>query len=354
MHELLKPIGKKKGARDLDATEAREAARFIVSGEASDVQIAAFLMAQRIKGESLDEFAAMTLALREASQAVRPAIPVSLEIGGPFDGRLTTFATGIATGLVLASSGEAVALTGSDTLPPKHGITVREILAALGLPQPMFPDPASAAREAETTLETLGIAYLHVEDLCPPLARLRPLRAQFGLRTMFNTVEKLISVTGAPHALTGVFHGNVMEGVSELQRALGYPRGLVVQGTEGSSEAHLARRTHLCWLKDGEIRREILEPETLGFSMKPEATVALSAGEQAERTMAVLRGEGGPDRDRVILDAAQALRLITGIPLSEALVQVRDVLGSREPLRRFYRWRDAGIPRASSFMATAP
>ncbi len=343
MLELLKPIGKKKNARDLDPLEAREAARMIVSGEASDVQIAAFLMAQRIKGESPDEFLAMTQALRDASQPVRPARPVSLEIGGPFDGRKSSFATGIAVALILASSGERVALSGTDTLPPKHGVTMRDMLLALGLSSRHLPDAAAAARHAEASLDALGIAYLHLEDLCPPLARLRPIREQIGLRTMLNTVEKLIDVTGSQAALTGVFHGNVMEPVSQLQRALGYRKGLVIQGMEGSCEAHLGRRSHLSWLDGQEIRTESLEPSALGFEPPAAEVAELKAADQAQRTMAVLQGERGPDRDRVLLDAALLMRLLTGNALCESLVLVRDVLGSREPLRKLALWREQGL-----------
>jgi anthranilate phosphoribosyltransferase len=345
MIPLLKPIGKKKNARDLDPAEAAEAARLVVSGQATDVQIAAFLMGMRIKGESPTEFVAMTHALRAGAQPVRPQRPVSLEIGGPFDGRESSFAAGIAAALVLASSGEVVALAGSDTLPPKHGVTTREILAALEVPEHPAPDASASARHAEASLDATGIAYLHLDDLCPPLARLRPIREQLGLRTMLNTVEKHLDVTGATTALSGVFHGNVLEAVSELQRALGYQKGLVVQGVEGSAEPHLGRRTNLSRLEGGEIRRDVIDPKTWGFSDPPAEVGALAAADQARRTLAVLGGAPGPDRERVLLFAMLLKVLIAGGEPEAALTLAQDALDSGTALRLLDAWRGIGTAR---------
>lgn len=347
MQTLLKTLGKKKNVRDLEPLEAEEAARLVVEGRATDIQVAAFLMAMRIKGESPEEFVAMTRALRARSQSVRPLRPVSLELGGPFDGRESTFAAGIATALVLAATGEVVALAGTDTLPPKHGVTTRDVLKAMALPESPVADAPASARHAEACLDAHGIAYLHLEDLCPPLARLRPIREQFGLRTMINTVEKHIDVTGAAVALSGVFHGNVMEAVSELQRALGYQKGLVVQGAEGSAEPHLGRRTNLSRLSEGIIVRDVLDPAALGLGAAAAENESLTAADQARRTLAVLAGAPGADRDRVLLNAMLLKGLIAGTPAEAALAMAKEALDSGAAARVLQAWHGKGLTHVS-------
>lgn len=343
MQSFLKEIGRgKKGAKDLSYQEAHKAVEWMVDDRATSAQIGAFFMAARMKGETVDELRAFVEALRSASRPLSPRRRVQLEIGGPFDGRDRTFAASIASALVLGAAGVSVALTGSETLPPKYGVTTFDILRAMGMPLVRLSGvdrQEHAARNAERNLDKLGIAYLHLDDLCLPLGGLRPIRLQLGFRTLLHTVEKYLNLSQSERLITGIYHGNGMDTMGELIQALGIERALVVQGPEGSGEFDPARQTHHLRIVRGERRYEVLDPSDLGLAIPAEEPVT-TAAEQARRTLAILHGKPGPDRERVALNAAAQLHFVEATPdLETGLQLARKLLDSQAALRLWEAWK---------------
>lgn len=344
MQSFLKEIGRgKQGARDLSFGEAIKAVEWMVEDRATSAQIGAFFMAARMKGETADELRAFVEVLRGSSRLLSPNRPVDLEVGGPFDGRDRTFASTIASALVLAAAGFSVALTGSDSLPPKYGVTSLDILKAMGMPAlPLtgIDRQEQAASFAERSLDRLGIAYLHLDDLCLPLAGLRPIRLQLGFRTLLCTVEKYLNLSQSEHLITGLFHGNARETMAHLLQSLGYERALVVQGPEGSGEFDSTRTTRYARVTPGSIQHEVLDPTSSGLPAHEEETPVTTAAEQARRTLGVLHGMPGIDRERVCLNVAAQLQFLgAASDLAGGLETARKLLDSQDALRLWEAWK---------------
>lgn len=346
MQSFLKEIGRgKKGAKDLTFSEAIQAVEWIVDDRATSAQIGAFFMAARMKGETVDELRAFVEVLRAASRPLMPNRPVHLEIGGPFDGRDRTFSSTIASAMVLCGAGLSIALTGSETLPPKYGVTALDILGAMGMPiLPMsgVDRQDQAARYAERSLDKLGIAYLHLDDLCLPLAGLRPIRLQLGFRTLLHTVEKYLNLSRSERIISGFVHDSIVETTGELIQGLGFAHALVVQGLEGSGEFDSTRKTLYARVSRTAIRHEVLDPSDYGLRLEDteDGVPATTAADQANRTLAILHGQPGPDRDRVCLNAAVQLHFLEAVPSIEAGLELaRKMLDSQQALRVWEAWK---------------
>ncbi len=350
MQSFLKEIGRgKHGAQDLSYEEAVKAVEWMVDDRATSAQIGAFLMAARMKGETVDELKAFVDVLRRSSRRLMPNRRVQLEIGGPFDGRDRTFASSIATALVLSAAGVSVALTGSESLPPKYGVTTLDILRAMGMsvvPLTGVDRRDQVARFAERGLDSLGIAYLHLDDLCPPLAGLRPIRLQLGFRTFLCTVEKYLNLSQSARIVTGVYHGNLMEPMAKLLQSLDYGDALVIQGPEGAGEFDCDHKTRYLHVGPEDLRPDQLDPAELGLSCSREAeTPVNTAAEQGRRTLGVLHGQPGIDRSRVLLNAAVQLRFVGMVPTLESGAEIaRQLLDSKAALGVWESWKAQPIP----------
>lgn len=367
MISLLKEVGRgKRGARDLTYYEAARAADLILRGEASPAQIGAFLVAERIKMESIDEIQAFVDRL--AAHAWRHPIAGSLDCAGPYDGRTKSFLATFPTAFVLTACGLPVALHASPTLPPKRGITLLDLVRSLG---------AGTDRERLIAAASqTGLLFVPTEEWCPPLARLRPLREELGLRTAFNSAEKLLRFSGADIIALGVFHGTVFEKMAQLITRLGFSSGIVVQGMEGSEDLPVTKRTRTLVVRGGTSELYIVDPELLeltggiaaaattatadaaaapecgqeeapaGRLAEENATAAEAAWtlkRQAEVSLAVLRGEADAVwSNTVLLNGAVRLWIAGAVPsVEDGLEQARRTLESGAALRQFERWIDA-------------
>jgi len=200
MIDLIKEVGRgKRGARDLTYEEALRAAEMILEGEATDAQIGAFLVAERIKSETENEIAAFADALRK--RALRRPLPGAVDCAGPYDGRRESFYATLPAAFILAASGVPAALHGSRPLPPKWGVTLQDVLAVWGAD---CASPAGLERLLRAADET-KVQFVPAELGGPPLARMRGIREQLGLRTVLNTAEKLIRYADAPYLACGIY-----------------------------------------------------------------------------------------------------------------------------------------------------
>lgn len=349
MIEYLKEVGRgKRGARDLSYEQAVDAAARIVTGDAAPAQIGAFLMAERIKMESVEELAAFVDVLR--GHAARKALPPSIDCAGPYDGRRDTYMATFAVAFLLAGAGLPVTLHGSATLPPKQGIVLQEVLHAAGI-QPHRVPIERADRIARET----GVLYAHAEAWCPPLARLRPIREQLGMRTVFNTAEKLVDYASAPYIALGVYHNTVFERLFGLLTRLGYRQAAIVQGVEGSEDVHIDRPTRVLFVQDGDARLALIDPREYGMGAAQAPSVSWTPAEQLRITEAILQGAGasptaGADTaddmsafaNQVLLNGALRLQLTgraTSIP--EGIEIGRQAIASGDAWQVYARWKAA-------------
>lgn len=333
MQTYLKEVGRgKKGAKDLSFEESKHAAALIADRKATDAQIGGFFMAERMKGESVTELLAFVEVLRARSSRVEGVTGV-LDCAGPYDGRAKSFAATIPVAAVLASAGVPVALHGSETLPPKDGVSLLEILRELGVPT------ASSAEQAYATLAHSGLTFVETESLCAPLRGLRPIRLGLGVRTMLNTAEKFLNLTGAEWQVTGVFHTSAMDKAAELMKEIGYRKGMVVQGIDGSEDIPAHRPSQVLIVRDGDSEKHLIDPKEYGLSAEVDA-VGWSAKEQAERILGVLSGEEEALGRMVVLNSALRLWLTERVDSVTAGVDVAwEALASGRAREKFMEWR---------------
>ncbi|WP_067925154.1 anthranilate phosphoribosyltransferase [Alicyclobacillus shizuokensis] len=336
-----------KGARDLEAEAAYEAACAILDGQATDAQIGAFLVALRLKGESVDELAALTRALRERSATagleacsgpVLSAVPGVLDCAGPYDGRAHSFAATVPAAVVLAALGVPVFLHASASLPPKYGATLLDIWRALRIAPAHWSPVADETPSPERLAEQLADARVVLADTerwCPALAGLRPLRQQLGVRTALNTAEKFLNLSQAEFLVVGVFHGAAVEKAVDLALRVDGRSVLVVQGVDGSEDVPTHRASQICRIEDGKIEKLVVNPADLGVQA-PCLRVEWSASDQAHAIEDVLQDPQHPWRAMVVLNAGIRLWHVGRCEdIREGIERARECLDSGKAWEQF-------------------
>lgn len=302
LRDVLVRVGRGEA---LSAREAEEALRIIMAGEATAVQMAAFLMGLQARGHTADEVAGGVRALREAMVALH----VSGD-GGPLidtcgmgGGTVTTFNISTAAALVAAGAGARVAKHGNRSFTSRSGSA--DVLEALGIRIQLSP------REMETVLGAAGIVFMFAPLLHPAMRHVGPVRRELGVPTIMNLLGPLTNPAGVRRQVVGVSDPALVPLVAEALRDLGHLRALVVHGAPGLDEVSPLGPTWVAELADGEIRTSELDPIALG--LPPTGAEALAGGtpqENARIIEGILSGEiRNGARTVVLLNAAAALRV---------------------------------------------
>ena len=287
---------------DLEEAEAESVMTAIMAGEATPSQIAGFLVALRMKGETGPEIAGCARAMRRAALAVQARVdgPV-LDTCGTGGDRSYTINISTAAAIVAASAGIPVAKHGNRSVSSKSGSA--DVLEALGVPLALTPPQAARC------LEEAGIAFLFAPAFHPAMRHAQATRRELEIRTLFNLLGPLSNPAGARRQVVGVYDARAVELVGEALQRLGAERALVVHGCDGLDELSLSAPTLAAWVEPDGIRRFEVDPEAVGLRPAPlEAIRGADARENARILEAVLRGEErGPRRDVVVLNAGAAL-----------------------------------------------
>jgi len=325
----------RRRARDLTYEEAVRAMDALIRGEYTDAQAGAFLVAERMKTESADEIRGFVDALRAASR-IEP-VGGGLHCAGPFDGRVRSFVATFPAAFVLSASGVPVTLPSCFRLPPKQGITLldleREARGRARTANPKVPPlPPSAAR----------VRIVDAEEWCPPLARFRPIREELGMRTLFNTVEKLLRFTDASYLAVGIYHGTVFGTLAEALKGMGLERALIVQGIEGSEDLPVDKRAR-CLLVTAETVEELLvDPAGYGLSAEMPETewTAERQGETAERALA--GGAEAPWQNMTLLNSGVRLWLAgKAESIAAGIETARETIRDGRAWAAYAAWRSA-------------
>jgi anthranilate phosphoribosyltransferase len=289
--------------RDLSADEVEAAMDVILEGKASGTQIAAFVVALRMKGESAVEIAAAALALRKHCQTIQPQVdgPLLDTCGTGGDG-LHTFNISTAAALVAAAAGVAVAKHGNRAVSSKAGSA--DVLEALGVRIDLSPE------RVKRCIEEVGIGFLFAPSHHSAMRHAASVRRELGIRTLFNLLGPLSNPASATHQVVGVYDSSRVEQLAEALGALGLTRAWVVHGAGGLDEVSPSGPTKVAQLAEGEVRTFELSPRDFGLPEVPiEALRGGDASRNAEIIRAVLRGDEGPARVAVLMNAAAALRV---------------------------------------------
>jgi anthranilate phosphoribosyltransferase len=305
MQTLLTKIGKgANSSKDLTWEEAKRAMRLLVEGQVTPVQVGAFVMAMRMKTESVTELAAFVSAAREYVPPLIINTDLPLVDLPTYAGKETTFHASIAGAIIAASSGVAILMHGYESIPNRVGSG--PVLAELGIPADLSPS------QVALEVASKGFGYLDVSLYHPPLARFLDLRKELGLRTFFHPVSRMLNPARAKAQVIGMTHPPYFEKTAEAARMLGTPRGLVVRGMEGEPELSIAGITKVIELQGDRIFPLSLQAKDLGLPAGGSSDMAGFAREQigreADLLRKILRNEvRGGQRDWVLMNAAMLL-----------------------------------------------
>jgi anthranilate phosphoribosyltransferase len=292
-------IGKVAAGKALTRAEAEQAFDVMMSGEATPSQMGGFLMALRVRGETVDEIAGAVATMRAKVLPVE-APPDAVDVVGTGGDAVGTYNISTTTAFVVAGAGVPVAKHGNRALSSKSGAA--DVLMALGVKIDLTPeDVARCIREA-------GIGFMFAPAHHSAMKHVGPTRTELGTRTIFNLLGPLANPAGVKRMLVGVFSPDWIEPMANALRDLGAESAWIVHGAGGVDEMTLAGPTKVATLRNGTVTTFELTPAEVGLDPAPlDAIKGADAAHNAEALRAVLGGARGAYRDTVLLNAGAAL-----------------------------------------------
>lgn len=286
---------------NLSYDEAEQVMNEIMEGEASPVQMSAYLTALGMKGETVEEITASAAGMRAHCVRLLHEMDV-LEIVGTGGDGANSFNISTTSALVISAAGIPVAKHGNRAASSKCGAA--DVLEALGVDITISPE------KSRELLEKIGICFLFAQKYHGAMKYVAPVRKELGIRTIFNILGPLANPAGANMELMGVYDETLVEPLAQVLANLGVKRALVVYGTDHLDEISMSAPTKVCEVKDGAFTSYEITPEQFGFSRcQKEDLAGGTPQENAEITMAILNGEKGPKKDAVMMNAGAAIYL---------------------------------------------
>lgn len=301
MSEVKGAIARLMEKQSLSEQQAEAAMIEITTGKASSAQVAAFLAALRMKGESVEELIGCARAVREGITPVSPKRKDLVDISGTGDDLAGTFNISTTAALVAAGAGLAIAKHGNRSVSSQCGSA--DLLENLGVNLELTP------QQMAQCIDEVGIGFLFAPLLQPDLEWALAAAREIGVRTILNVLDPLTNPAGASAQVLGVYSGVLTEPVAYTQRALGIRQAFVVYGADGMDELSTTGVNKVSRLdEDGMVSTFFLDPADLGLPRARLADVAGGTPEVNVRvTKDVLAGKKGAPRDIVVLNAAATL-----------------------------------------------
>ncbi|HEY5625500.1 MAG TPA: anthranilate phosphoribosyltransferase [Dehalococcoidia bacterium] len=285
--------------RDLSEDEAADAMDDVFRGDATPALLSAFLVALRMKGETVDEIAGMARTMRDHSLRVEVEGPLLDTCGTGGDGR-GTFNVSTAAAFVVAGAGARVAKHGNRAMSSACGSA--DVLEALGAKIDLSPEQVAKC------IEQAGFGFMFAQTFHPAMKHAAPTRRELGVRTAFNLLGPLTNPAGAQHQLLGVARPEMAPLMAAALDRLGSRHVLVIHGHDGSDELTLDGPNPVYEINKGESEEYTIDPRKLGLpTALPSAIQGGTPEENAKMLTALLDGESGALRDIVLLNAAAAL-----------------------------------------------
>lgn len=297
---IQEAIQKLVSGQDIGGDGAREVMELIMSGQATDAQIGAFLIALRLKGETVDEIAGCARVMREKAtpvQTKRTDLVDTCGTGGDGSG---TFNISTAVAFVAAGAGLGVAKHGNRAMSSQCGSA--DVLAELGVNIEISPEKVGRC------IDEAGIGFLFAPALHGAMKHAIGPRREIGTRTVFNVLGPLTNPAGAKCQLIGVYAPELTDKIAGVLGELGSQRAFVVHGCDGLDEITLTGPTRVSELRDGKVQTRDVNPADFGLAVVDAA--ALKGGDAAANAQilrAVLDGQEGPALDIVLINAAAAI-----------------------------------------------
>jgi anthranilate phosphoribosyltransferase len=326
---LTSTIARISQREDLTREHVSRVFEEIFAGRATQAQIAALLIALRMKGETVEEVTGAALALRQrACPLRRPAVSVVLDTCGTGGDGLGTFNISTAVALVAAAAGVTVAKHGNGGISSRCGSA--DVLKAAGV---RLDAPVE---RVERCLDELGIAFLLAPMFHPVMREVASVRRELGVRSIFNILGPLANPAAANCQLVGVYAASLVPTVAGALSALGTTRSLVVHGDDGLDEISPCGATSAALVEGGKVTTLTLYPEDADVERMPLAALrGEGPTENARMLEEVLAGKKGPLREAVVLNAAAALWVAgASAGLREGAAEARRVLDEGSAARK--------------------
>jgi anthranilate phosphoribosyltransferase len=294
---IQQALGRLLDGHDLSRDEARATMAVIMAGEATDAQIAGFLVALRAKGETADEIAGCAEAMREHVLRVSPSRADLVDVVGTGGDGANTYNISTAAALVTAAAGAAVAKHGNRAASSQTGAA--DVLEALGFRLELPPE------QIERSIDELGFGFLFAQAHHPAMRHAASVRRELGMRTVFNVLGPLTNPAGARALVLGVYSPALARTLAFALVQLEATRAYVVHGAGGIDELSPCGPNLVCEVSEGAVREYELDPLELGVERcDPRELRGGDPQANAAALRAVLGGADGGHRSAVILNAA--------------------------------------------------
>lgn len=333
MQEIKGYIRKLEKGCDLSSGEAENALDEILS-TAEDGEIEAFLLALKAKGEKPEEITGFVKGMKKAANTIQPDVPFRLvDIVGTGGDGLNTINVSTAAAIVTAAAGVPVAKHGNRAATSMTGSS--DVLEALGIKVDLAPE------QVRKTIERIGIGFMFAPVFHPAMKRVAGVRKKLGVRTVFNILGPLTNPAGAKGQVLGVFDKSLCEPIAYALAELGSEHALVVNG-EGMDEITNTGETYVAELKNGKVTTYTMTPEALGMlRANIDDIKGGTPKENARDLLCIFKGQKGPKRDLIILNAAAAL-YVSGIvgSIKQAIPIAEDAIDSGKVMVKFNQFRN--------------
>ncbi len=286
---------------DLSFADMQALMRQVMSGELTHAQMAAALVALRIKGETVDEIVAAASVMRELSTKVNIGnIPHLIDTCGTGGDGIQTFNVSTVSALVAAAAGAQVAKHGGRSVSSTCGSA--DVLEALGVNVNLSPEQVAQA------VQDIGIGFMFGPNHHSAMKYAAPVRRELGVRTLFNLLGPLTNPANAKRQVMGVFASELTGKLARVLQQLGSEHVLVVCGADGMDEISFTGDSHIAELKNGLVTEYTISPSQFGMPLHQLASIQIQNAEQSKAMiLAVLNGQLGPARDIVLLNAGAAI-----------------------------------------------
>ncbi len=307
--------------KDLKGNEMQQIMHAIMTGECTPAQIAGFLIALRMKGETIDEIAAAAAVMRQLSTRVEVDVEHLVDTCGTGGDCTNTFNISTTSAFVAAGAGARVAKHGNRSVSSKCGSA--DILEAAGIRLDLEPD------QIAESIDSIGIGFMFAPMHHSAMKHAIGPRKELGVRTLFNLLGPLTNPAGAPNQVLGVFGSEWLEKLARVLQQLGSKHVLVVHSHDGMDEISISAPTDICELNNGTIKTYTVSPEEFGLPLQDITKLAVEGVNDSLHMMqGVLDNKPGPARDIVIMNAGAAIytagvagSLVEGVALAKRSIE---------------------------------
>lgn len=320
--------------QNLSADESAGVMSCIMDGQASPVQIGAFLVALRMKGETSEEISGFARSMREHSVKVPATRPVLVDTCGTGGAAKKTFNISTTSAFIVAGAGVAVAKHGNRAASSLCGSA--DVLEALGVNLDITPERLARI------IDEVGVGFLFARALHPAMKHAAPVRSELGVRTVFNMLGPLTNPAGARRQVLGVFEAWGVELLAGALQQLGTERAMVVHGLEGLDEISTVGETMVSEVKDGGVQSYSLRPMDVGLKAGSLGDIeGGDAAHNAEVFQQVLSGGAPAAREIACLNAAAALYVAGAVDsLQDGLAKADESVSGGSALEVFRMYKD--------------